>query len=251
MNHFLEFQKNEDNKLAIMVHTGSRSVGAKVNKYFNDKAKELNKKWYVSTISDNINMPFLPLDSEIGQQYMHWMQFALDVARLNREKIMDLAISKLDKLLSKHTDIDTSDVEYKYELNVHHNYADYENVFGTNYLVHRKGAVRARKSDIIPIPGAMGYKSYIAKGKGNEQSFHSCSHGAGRKYTRTKAKEKFHVSEMIEDLNNQDIVFGKDDKSQAQDEYKKAYKNIDIVMSNQSDLVEPIEKLRTLSVIKG
>lgn len=248
-NHFLEFQINEEGKLGIMIHTGSRSVGAKVNKYFSNKAKELNKKWYVSTISDNINMPFLPLDSKVGQQYIHWMNFALEVAELNRKKIMQLTIDKLEKMLKKYTDIDN--INYKYNLNVHHNYADYENVNGTNYFVHRKGAVRARESDVVPIPGAMGSKSYIAKGKGNDESFHSCSHGAGRTHTRTRAIEEFNLSDMIQDLKEQNIVFGKKDKSQAQDEYKKAYKDIDTVIENQSDLIEPIEELKTVAVIKG
>lgn len=248
-NHFLELQENEDGKLGIMIHSGSRSVGAKINKYFNQKAKELNKQWYVSSISNNIHMPFLPVESDTGQQYIKWMNFALEIAKLNREVMMDIVINKLEKVLKKYADIDN--VEYNYNLNIHHNYAEIENVDGENYWVHRKGAVRARKSDTIPIPGAMGSYSYICQGKGNDDSFHSCSHGAGRTHTRTAAKKEFTVQEMMEDFNDKGIVFGKKNKKESQDEYYKAYKDIETVMGNQEDLVDVLEKMKTIAVVKG
>jgi tRNA-splicing ligase RtcB len=248
-NHFIELQENENGKLGIMIHSGSRSVGAKVNKYFNDKAKELNDKWYVNAISDNIHMPFLPIESKVGQQYIKWMNFALEIAALNRKTMMDIVVKKLEKVLSRYADIDK--INYDYNLNVHHNYAEIENVDGKNYWAHRKGAVRARKSDIVPIAGAMGSYSYICQGKGNDDSFYSCSHGAGRTHTRTAAKEEFSVQEMMEDLNNKGVILGKKDKSDAQDEFYKAYKNIETVMENQTDLVDVLEKMKTIVVVKG
>lgn len=248
-NHFIELQENENGKLGIMIHSGSRSVGAKVNKYFNEKAKELNKKWWVNAISDNIHMPFLPIDSEIGQDYIKWMNFALEIAALNRKTMMDIVVKKLERILEGYVDI--NEIKYDYNLNVHHNYAEIENVDGKNYWVHRKGAIRARKSDIVPIAGAMGSYSYICQGKGNDDSFHSCSHGAGRTHTRTAAKEEFSNQEMIEDLNNKDIAFGKKDRSDAQDEYYKAYKDIKTVMDNQTDLVDILEEMKTVAVVKG
>jgi tRNA-splicing ligase RtcB len=248
-NHFLEFQKNENDKIGIMIHTGSRSVGAKIHKYFNTLAKELNEKWYVDVISDDIVMPFLPVDSKEGQQYLKWMRFALEIAEINRKKIMELAESKFKELLDKYTEYE--DYEVTIDINVHHNYADIENVGGENYWIHRKGAVRAREKDIVPIPGAMGSYSYICKGKQNPLSYHSCSHGAGRLMTRTSALEKYSTQETMEDLKDKDVILGKKDKSKVADEYYKAYKDIEEVIDNQKDLIQPISKLETVLVIKG
>jgi tRNA-splicing ligase RtcB len=248
-NHFVELQENKEGNLAIMIHTGSRSVGAKINSHFSKLAKSLNKKWYVDVLSDDVTMPFLPLDSDEGQEYMKFMNFALKVAELNRDKIMDLVLNKTIDLLKKRGLIDNYKITRR--LNVHHNYAAYENVNGVNYMVHRKGAVRARGTDMVPIPGAMGSSSFIAQGLGNDASFKSCSHGAGRTHTRTAAKEEYSVQEVMEDLKEKNVVLGKTNKKDVAEEYMKAYKDIHQVMENQKDLVSVIDELKTIAVIKG
>jgi len=249
-NHFVEFQQNKDGLLAIMIHTGSRSVGAKINSHFTKLAKELNDKWYVSAISNKVTMPFLPLESEAGQDYLKFMNFALDIAHLNRKRIMELVEKKLKQVLEKRAP-NVLDYKVLRFTNVHHNYGAYEHIDGENYFVHRKGAVRAREGDIIPIPGAMGSSSYLAYGLGNEESFKSCSHGAGRTHTRTAAREEFSVQEVMEDLKDKGVVLGKANKQDVAEEYYKSYKDIDEVMEQQSDLVDIIDRYKTKAVIKG
>ena len=242
-NHFIEIQVTEDNEIAIMIHTGSRYIGHLVYKFFSDKAQELNERWYIDTLVDNLKFNYLPKNSRWGQEYWNWMNFAKKFAEFNRDFIMDIIVDEFDKL----TDIEDS--EHRYDLNISHNYVDYENIKGTNYLVHRKGAVRARESDIVPIPGAMGSCSYIARGKGADSSFHSCSHGAGRSHSRTEAKEEFTEEELRDHLLENDISYRI--PAEGRDEYFKAYKDIDNVINNQSDLIKPLEKLKTLAVVKG
>lgn len=250
-NHFIEIQEDEDGFLGIMIHTGSRNIGAKINKYFNDLAKKLNEEWYVSAINSNIHVPFLPIKSEAGQTYFKWMNFALKIAQINRKHIMKAITKEFYNLINKYTDFDLDKLEETYDINVHHNYCAIENVNGQNYYIHRKGAVRARKKDIVPIPGAMGSYSYICQGLQNPDSFHSCSHGAGRTMTRTAALERFSTQEVIESLKEKNVILGMPNKSNVAEEYEKTYKDINEVIENQKDLVKPLKKLKTVVVVKG
>ena len=140
---------------------------------------------------------------------------------------------------------------YSNQINCHHNYAALENHFGKNVWVHRKGAVRAEAGKSVIIPGAMGSYSYIANGLGKDESFQSSSHGAGRMYSRTAARQTFSVENVMVDLKNLGVVLGKHNKSDVADESRFAYKDIGKVMSNQQDLAEPVKKLFTIGVVKG
>jgi tRNA-splicing ligase RtcB len=153
-----------------------------------------------------------------------------------------------EKWISKYTGLS---VTYTEEINCHHNYAALENHYGENLLVHRKGATRARDGEITLIPGAMGSYSYIVRGKGNPESFYSSSHGAGRRYSRKGAMAVFTTESVMNDLRDNGVVLGKRSKSDVAEECRFAYKDIDEVMSNQTELVEPVKRLRTVGVVKG
>lgn len=241
-NHFIELQEDEEGMLCVMLHSGSRNFGYKVARYFNHIAKELNKKWN-SSVPQSYDLAFLPVDDENGKAYVMWMNLALDFALENRQKMLKVVMEQLEKKIPH--------VEFMNEINAHHNYAAIENHYGKNVWVHRKGAIRAREGELGIIPGAMGSYSYIVEGLGNSESFHSCSHGAGRKMSRKKAKEEFSVEETIVDLKNRGVILGKSNKSDVSDECRWAYKDIDFVISQELDLVKPIKKLKTVAVIKG
>jgi tRNA-splicing ligase RtcB len=241
-NHFIELQEDENEKLCIMIHSGSRNFGYRIAKYFNDIAKELNQKWF-SEVKKEVDLAFLPIDIKEGQEYIKWMKLALEFAQENRQKMLDAIKSILLKKIPN--------IQFSNEVNAHHNYADIENHYGKNVWIHRKGAIRVREGDLGIIPGAMGSYSYIVKGKGNLESFYSCSHGAGRRMGRKKASQEFIVQNVIEDLKEQGVILGKRKKDDISEESRFAYKDIDFVINNELDLIEPIKKLKTIAVIKG
>jgi tRNA-splicing ligase RtcB (3'-phosphate/5'-hydroxy nucleic acid ligase) len=246
-NHFIEIQEDSNGYIGIMLHSGSRHFGNEICNYFNRKAKALNKKWY-SSIPAEYRLAFLPMDSKEGRQYLSWMNLALDFAYENRSMILLVAKAIFAKWIEKYTDLS---IEYGDEINCHHNYAAMEHHYGKNVLVHRKGATRAREGEIALIPGAMGSYSYVVRGKGNPESFCSSSHGAGRRYSRTSAMHTFSCEEVMADLNKQGVVLGKHNKNNVAEESRFAYKDIDQVMANQADLVEPVKRLKTIGVVKG
>ncbi len=246
-NHFIEIQEDENGLACIMLHSGSRHFGYAVCQHFNKIARKLNDRWF-SQVPESYNLPFLPVSSNEGHEYLNWMKLSMDFAYENRavmlEKVKNVFIEVCEKYLDKTP-------QFSNEINCHHNYASLEHHYDKNVWVHRKGAVRAREGELTIIPGAMGSYSYIAMGKGNPESFISSSHGAGRTYSRTGAKEKFSVEEVMVDLKNNNVVLGKHNKSDVAEESRFAYKNIDTVMNNQSDLVQPVKKLFTVGVVKG
>ena len=246
-NHFIELQVDEDGYLGIMIHSGSRHLGKEICDYFHNVARELNQKWY-SAVPDEYRLAFLPVDSQEGKQYIDWMNLAMDYAYENRQKMMEQVMEIVAKYVEKYAGISA---EYGKIINCHHNYAAIENHFGKNVWVHRKGATRVRQGEIAVIPGAMGSYSYVVEGLGNPDSFCSSSHGAGRAYSRTGAKEAFSVEQVILDLREQDVVLGKQKKNDVAEECRFAYKDIDVVMENQKDLVKPMKKLKTVGVVKG
>lgn len=246
-NHFIELQEDEDGLCTIMLHSGSRNFGFRICNYFNDIAKTLNERWH-SAVDPQWGLSFLPADSSEGQRYLNWMNLAMDFAYENRAAMLQSAESIFSRLVEKYTGLVP---EFTNEINCHHNYAAIENHFGKNVYVHRKGAIRAREGELGIIPGAMGSASYIVRGKGNPESFMSSSHGAGRLYSRTKAMELFSVENVIVDLKEQNVVLGKQKKSDVPEESRFAYKDIDTVMANQSELTEPIKRLFTVGVVKG
>lgn len=246
-NHFIEIQEDENGLACIMLHSGSRHFGNVIGQHFNKIARELNRKYW-SDVPENYNLPFLPVDTTEGKSYLNYMNLAMNFAFENRavmlRKVKDIFSENVQKFAGVTT-------EFSNEINCHHNYASLENHFDKDVWVHRKGAVRVSEGELSIIPGAMGSFSYIVKGKGNPESFMSSSHGAGRKLSRTKAVETFSVETVMTDLKKQDVVLGKNNKSDVAEESRFAYKDIDVVMENQKDLVEPVKKLFTVGVVKG
>ena len=246
-NHFIELQEDENGMCCIMLHSGSRHFGNVVGQYFNKIARALNDKWF-SSVPGEYNLPFLPVDSDEGRRYLEWMTLSMDFAYENRAVMLVKVKEAFTKYVSKYCGIEP---EYSYEINCHHNYAALENHFGKNVYVHRKGAIRAREGELAIIPGAMGSYSYIVRGKGFQESFMSSSHGAGRLYSRTAAVKEFPVEKVMCDLKDQNVVLSKFNKSDVAEESRFAYKDIDQVMANQTDMVEPVKKLFTVGVVKG
>ena len=246
-NHFIEIQEDDKGYLGIMLHSGSRNFGKQVCDLFHKKAVELNKKMGTTVAADH-RLAYFPVDTPEGQQYINWMNLALNFAQENREKMMLKVKEIFERAIDKHTQLNFS---YTDEINAHHNYATLETHFGEKVWVHRKGAISAKMDELGIIPGAMGSYSYIVKGLGNEDSFMSSSHGAGRRLSRTEAKKHYTVEEVMSDLNSVGVTLGKKKKKDVAEESRFAYKDIDQVMENQKDLVTPIKKLTTLGVVKG
>lgn len=246
-NHFIELQEDQDGYLCIMIHSGSRHLGKAICDHFHKKARELNQMWY-SEVKDEYHLSFLPVQSREGQQYINWMNLALDYAFENRAHMLDKTCAIVKELIQKHTG---HTVEFGEEINCHHNYAALENHYDANVWVHRKGATRVREGEMAVIPGAMGSYSYVVRGKGNRESFCTSSHGAGRNYSRSGAMKAFSVEQVMVDLKEQDVVLGKRKKNDVAEECRFAYKDIDQVMAQQQDMVTPVRKLKTVGVVKG
>lgn len=246
-NHFIELQEDQDGYLGIMLHSGSRHFGKSICDVYHKKARALNTEWY-SQVPDEYRLAFLPVESNEGQEYITWMNLAMDYAFENRARMMEnvkeIVALKIRKYLNQ-------EVLFGQEINCHHNYAALENHYDKNVWVHRKGATRVRDGELAVIPGAMGSYSYVVKGKGNEESFCTSSHGAGRAYSRKGAMAAFSCEEVLNDLKEQGIVLGKTKKADVAEESRFAYKDIQTVMENQTDLVEIVSQLKTVAVVKG
>lgn len=246
-NHFLELQVDDDGYICLMIHSGSRHLGKAICDLFHNKARELNVKYY-SQVPEAWRLAFLPVDSVEGKQYINWMNLAMDYAFENRQAMMNKACEIVKTLVEKYTE---KEVIFGEQINCHHNYAAIENHYGENVWVHRKGANRARVGDMAVIPGAMGSYSYVVEGLGNLDSFCSSSHGAGRAYSRSGAKAAFTTEQVMLDLKAEGVVLGKSKKDDVAEECRFAYKNIDVVMENQKDLVRAVRRLKTVGVLKG
>lgn len=240
-NHFIEIQRDDEGWMWIMIHSGSRNLGKQVGDYYNDKAESLNRRWY-SVVPSEINLPFLPLKTDEFHQYWAEMEYCVAFALCNRSLMMQ----RIEQVIG-----DTlSGAEFEPIINIAHNYAAWENHFGENCIVHRKGATLATAGTTGIIPGSQGTCSYITEGLGNPESFMSCSHGAGRRLSRTAARNELSLEEEIGRLERLGVIHairGRDDL----DEAAGAYKNIDEVMAAQSDLVRIRTRLSPVAVIKG
>lgn len=249
-NHFIEIQKGSDGYIWIMLHSGSRNLGFKVAKYYNDRAIAVNKVWFTS-VPKEWKLAFLPLSSLLAQEYLMDMQICVDFALANRELMMN----RIKDIFWETFNFVKEDARHLYctfdpMINIAHNYAAQENHFGKNVWVHRKGATLAREGTVGIIPGSQGTKSYIVKGLGNPESFMSCSHGAGRVMGRKQAKRELDLDSVIKSLDDKGIVHSIR-KVDDLDEAPEAYKDIETVMGNQKDLVEILVELTPLAVIKG
>ncbi|HEX2652679.1 MAG TPA: RtcB family protein, partial [Xanthobacteraceae bacterium] len=222
-----------------MLHSGSRGVGNAIGSYFIERAKNEMARWFV-TLPDK-DLSYLPEGSELFNDYMEAVGWGQDFAATNRQAMLSAVVKAIETSLGR--EIDTA-IE---AVNCHHNYVARENHFGQNVLVTRKGAVRAREGDLGIIPGSMGVRSYIVRGKGNPDSFNSCSHGAGRKMGRREAERTFTLDDHI--AATEGVECRKD--AGVIDETPGAYKDIDAVMAAQTDLVEVVHTLKQVVCVKG
>lgn len=238
-NHFIEVCLDEEDRVWVMLHSGSRGIGNAIGSYFIERAKEDMESYFI-TLPD-AQLAYLVEGTDNFRDYVMAVGWAQEYARTNREVMMAAAITGLRTALG--CDVQTDAVA----VNCHHNYVTKENHFGKNVWLTRKGAVRARKGDLGIIPGSMGARSYIVEGLGNADAFHSCSHGAGRAMSRAEARRRFTLEDHVRDTSG--VECRKD--ADVIDETPQAYKDIDAVMASQEDLVKVRHTLRQIVCVKG
>lgn len=240
-NHFIELQRDGDGWLWIMIHSGSRNLGKQVGDFYNNRAKWFNELYY-SKVAPELMLPFLPLKTPEFTNYWNEMTYCISFAKCNRSLMM----VRIEEVIADAL----PNVEFEPAIDIAHNYAAWENHFGHNCIVHRKGAVRAREGEVGIIPGSMGTSSYIVEGLGNPDSFMSSSHGAGRAMSRTQAIHTLNLEDEIKKMDAKGIVHGLRTQRDL-DEASSAYKDIDQVIALESDLVKIKTKLEPIAVIKG
>lgn len=239
-NHFIELCYDQNNTAWIVLHSGSRNIGKTLAEVYIGRAKDICKEYFISL--PDPDLAYLVQDSLDFQDYIKALHWAQNYAKINRETMMELILKDLFHH-QKELPMPLIDLT----INCHHNYTQQENHFGKNLWITRKGAVSAREGQLGIIPGSMGNRSYIVKGKGNMDSFCSCSHGAGRAMSRNQAKKEFtledHIkaTEGVECRKDIDVI----------DETPMAYKDIDAVMAAQAELVEIVYTLKQVMCIKG
>lgn len=237
-NHFIEVCLDTENGVWVMLHSGSRGIGNQIGRYFISEAKrELETRGV--RLPDK-NLAWFDEGTENFNDYVFAVNWAQDYAAVNRQVMLELVLKALRTQLPEFT------IEQQ-AINCHHNYVAKENHYGADVFVTRKGAIRAGEGELGIIPGSMGTRSYIVKGKGNEQSFCSCAHGAGRKMSRTQARKLFNHRDL--EAQTQGVECRKD--KGVVDEIPAAYKDIDEVMLNQQDLVEVVATLKQVVCVKG
>lgn len=239
-NHFCSVCLDQNQDVWVMLHSGSRGLGNRIGSHFIELAKQDMKKWFINLPDQNL--AYLVQGSDHFDDYCEAVRFAQQYATVNREIMMSRTLNAIKQSLPG--------IEFKTDVRAvscHHNYIAWERHFGDNVIVTRKGAVRAEEGDLAIIPSSMGRTSYIVRGKGNRDSFNSCSHGAGRAMSRTEAKKRFTVddhikaTEGVECRKDADVV----------DETPGAYKDIDAVMASQADLVDILFGIKEILVVKG
>lgn len=237
-NHFIEVCKDTEDHVWVMLHSGSRGAGNRIGTYFIEKAKEDMRRYFINL--PDADLAYIPEGTALFDDYVEAVHWAQDFAWANRESMMASTLAAIQRHVPK---FDVSEEA----VNCHHNYIAKENHFGKNIWVTRKGAVRARKGDLGIIPGSMGTGSYIVEGLGNEQSFCSCSHGAGRRMSRTQALKQITLDAHIKATEG--VECRKD--AGVLDESPAAYKDISAVIAAQSDLVRVKYHLTQLLNVKG
>ena len=237
-NHFIELCLDENQDVWVMLHSGSRGLGNVIGTYFIELAKKEAQHRF-GHVPDK-DLSYFAEGSNSFDDYVEAVEWAQEYAFENRREMMRLILEAIRPLLPPFQ-------MTKEAINCHHNYVSRENHFGEDLLITRKGAIRAGLDELGIIPGSMGARSYIVRGKANPESFCSCSHGAGRKMSRSKAKLLFSQDDLIQ--QTQGIECRKD--AAVIDEIPSAYKDIDQVMANQSDLIEIVHTLKQILCIKG
>ncbi len=237
-NHFIEVCLDEGRNVWVMLHSGSRGIGNAIGSYFIELARTDAEK-------NNIRLPDRDLayfreGARHFGDYVEAVGWAQDYARANRDEMMALVLEAMRRHLPAFSETGTA-------VNCHHNYVQRERHYGADVWLTRKGAIRAGAGELGIIPGSMGARSYIVRGRGAVESFHSCAHGAGRRMSRNAAQKCFSVEDLEKQTHG---VICRKDKG-VLDEIPGAYKNIDEVMANQSDLVEVVHTLKQVLCVKG
>lgn len=238
-NHFVEICIDEEQRVWVMLHSGSRGIGNRIGTYFIEKAKKDMERWFIN-LPDK-DLAYIPQGSDLFKDYLGAVEWAQNFARINRDVMMVAALAALAEAVPKPFTCDQEAV------NCHHNYVSWERHFGENVMLTRKGAVDAHEGVLGIIPGSMGAKSFIVRGKGNRESFSSCSHGAGRSMSRGEARKRFTLEDHaaattgVECRKDADVI----------DETPAAYKSIDAVMAAQDDLVDIVHTLKQVVCVKG
>ena len=240
-NHFIELQKDEDDTMWIMIHSGSRNLGKQVGDYYNKIAAALNARWH-SVVSPDIRLPFLARESKEFGMYWNEMKYCIDFALCNRRLMME----RIEEVIAD----SLKGIEFEPMINIAHNYAAMEHHFGRDVIVHRKGATLAREGVVGIIPGSQGTASYIVEGLGNPASFCSCSHGAGRVMSRIMAIKTLDMEQEVAQLEAKGIVHAIRSQEDMQ-EASGAYKDIEEVIANELDLIQVKTRLLPVAVIKG
>lgn len=237
-NHFIEVCLDEAGRVWIMLHSGSRGIGNRIGHYFIELAREDMLRLDANLPDDDL--AYLQEGTQHFADYVEAVSWAQSYAQENRHQMMALTLAALARHLPP--------FEVTQEaVNCHHNYVTREHHYGADVWVTRKGAIRAGQHELGIIPGSMGAKSYIVRGKGNPESFESCAHGAGRRMSRTQANKTFNKDDLVRQTEG---VICRKDKGVV-DEIPGAYKDIDQVMLNQTDLVEIVHTLKQVLCVKG
>ncbi|UTW44664.1 RtcB family protein [bacterium SCSIO 12696] len=237
-NHFIELCLDESNGVWVMLHSGSRGIGNAIGRYFIQLARK-DMSGHMHNLPDR-DLAYFSEGNPHFTDYMAAVEWAQEYARINREEMLNLVLRAIRPLLPAFTLMESA-------INCHHNYVSREHHYGEDVYVTRKGAIRAGEGELGIIPGSMGARSYIVRGKGSEQSFCSCAHGAGRTMSRSEARRRFKREDLVRQTQG---VECRKDKG-VLDEIPAAYKDIDVVMDNQSDLVEVVYTLKQVLCVKG
>ena len=237
-NHFIEVCVDESDRVWVMLHSGSRGIGNAIGSYFIELARR-DMERSAANLPDR-DLAYLTEGAQHFEDYVTAVDWAQRYAAANRQAMMDTVLEALRRHLPS--------FEVTQEVvNCHHNYVEREHHYGKDVWVTRKGAISAREGELGIIPGSMGAKSFIVRGRGSEESFHSCAHGAGRRMSRSAAQKRFTVADVVEQTAG--VICRKD--SGIVDEIPGAYKSIDEVMENQSDLVDVVHTLKQVLCVKG
>jgi len=239
-NHFIEICLDENDYVWVMLHSGSRGPGNRIGSYFIELAKQEMERYFIGEYLPDKDLSYFVEHTEYFDDYVKAVEWAQDYALENRKAMMEATLEAMRKRLPEFSITGMA-------VNCHHNYVEREHHFGANVWVTRKGAVRARESDLGIIPGSMGTGSFIVRGKGNPESFCSCSHGAGRAMSRGQAKKRITLEQHAKAMQGIEARLDAD----VLDESPAAYKDISAVMAAQDDLIEIVHRLRQIVNVKG
>jgi tRNA-splicing ligase RtcB len=237
-NHFIEVCLDETHCVWVMLHSGSRGIGNAIGSYFIELARRDAERTQLH-LPDR-DLAYFPEGAQHFHDYVDAVGWAQDYARANRAEMMELVIEAMQRHLPAFEATEEA-------VNCHHNYVEREHHYGEDVWLTRKGAIRAARGELGIIPGSMGARSYIVRGRGSAESFQSCAHGAGRRMSRKAAQKCYTVQDLA--TQTEGVICRKD--RGVLDEIPGAYKNIDEVMANQSDLVEVVHTLKQVLCVKG